>query len=135
MNSQIRIMIVDDYPAVRIDLRTVLELVDGVQVVGETATGTEAFQLARTTQPDIILIDLEMDRHQPSYESGCDIIRRMRTLAPQAVIYALSTEGGLTIEQSVLSAGADAAFVKGLETDRFLDQIRHFLVKKTKGKM
>jgi NarL family two-component system response regulator LiaR len=135
MNSQIRILIVDDYPAVRMDLHTVLELMEGVQVVGETATGQEAFRLAETTRPDIILIDLDMDRHQPAYQNGCDIISRMRVLAPQARIIALSNEGGPAIWQPALSAGADAAFVKGLETDRFLDQIRYFLGKKSKGKM
>src|SRR5215210_3212421 len=57
----IRVLIVDDVPALRELFR--LALADSrFQVVGEAGDGVEAVQLARTTRPDVILLDVSMPR-------------------------------------------------------------------------
>jgi DNA-binding NarL/FixJ family response regulator len=54
----IRVLIVDDHPAVRRGLRTFLELADGLEVAGEAADGPAALDLAAETAPDVILLDM-----------------------------------------------------------------------------
>ena len=56
----IRIVIADDHALVRFGLSRVLASLSNMQVVGEAASGEEAVQLARSTQPDIVLMDIIM---------------------------------------------------------------------------
>lgn len=62
--EKIRVLIVDDHAMVRQGLRTFLELQDDssppIEVVGEAVNGAQAVELARRTQPNIILLDLMM---------------------------------------------------------------------------
>ncbi len=57
--SEIRIVIVDDEPIIRMDLREILES-KGYQVVGEAADGFDAVELCRTYEPDLVLLDIKM---------------------------------------------------------------------------
>lgn len=63
--ESIRVLIVDDHAVVRQGLRTFLELQDDptgppIAIVGEAADGVQAVELARRTQPDVVLLDLVM---------------------------------------------------------------------------
>ncbi len=54
-----RILIADDEPLIRLDLREMLTAL-GYQVVGEAGDGATAVQLARETQPDLVIMDIQM---------------------------------------------------------------------------
>lgn len=56
----IRIVIVDDQAMVRAGLRLILEFEPDMRVVGEAGNGREAVVLARSLQPDVILMDIQM---------------------------------------------------------------------------
>jgi DNA-binding NarL/FixJ family response regulator len=56
----LRILIADDHPLFRKGMRSLLETMPEVEVVGEAATGQEAIDLAAGLQPDVILMDLQM---------------------------------------------------------------------------
>jgi DNA-binding NarL/FixJ family response regulator len=63
--EKIRVLIVDDHAVVRQGLRTFLELhndppAQAISIVGEAANGAQAVELARRTQPDVVLLDLVM---------------------------------------------------------------------------
>jgi NarL family two-component system response regulator LiaR len=58
--DQISVLIVDDHAIVRQGLRTYLDLLDDVEVVGEAANGVEAVARVKQHQPDIVLMDLVM---------------------------------------------------------------------------
>ena len=60
MADLIRILIADDHYVVRQGLATLLSPRNGMEVVGEAANGREAVDLARTLQPDVILMDMIM---------------------------------------------------------------------------
>lgn len=57
--NKIRVIISDDEPITRIDLRELLEK-KGYQVVGESADGFDAIELCRTHHPDLVLMDIKM---------------------------------------------------------------------------
>jgi len=59
MESSLRILIADDEPIIRLDLRKTLENM-GHQVVGEAGDGTKAIEIARELKPDIIILDIKM---------------------------------------------------------------------------
>lgn len=56
----LRLLLVDDHEVVREGVRLVAETIPGVEVVGEAATGLEAIELARSTAPDAVLMDVDM---------------------------------------------------------------------------
>ncbi|MDE2763939.1 MAG: response regulator transcription factor [Gemmatimonadota bacterium] len=55
-----RVLLVDDHKVVRAGLRALLESTGRIQVVGEAASGEEAVNMARTLEPDIVIMDLGM---------------------------------------------------------------------------
>jgi len=56
----IRVAIADDHALVRAGFRALIDAEPGLEVVGEAADGEEAIELARTAQPDVILMDIRM---------------------------------------------------------------------------
>lgn len=60
MAPPIRVLIVDDSAFSRAALRDALEQVSGIVVVGEAVNGVQAIEMAKTLQPSLITMDLEM---------------------------------------------------------------------------
>jgi DNA-binding NarL/FixJ family response regulator len=54
------VLLADDQELVRAGLRTVLDSQDGIEVVGEAATGREAIEQSRRLRPDVVLMDVRM---------------------------------------------------------------------------
>ena len=85
----IRVMVVEDHHVVRQGLVALLNVVDGIEVVGEAADGVEAITQFRKHQPNVTLIDLRMPRL-----SGVEVIQRIRMETPQARFIVLTTYDG-----------------------------------------
>ncbi|MCX4449844.1 response regulator [Streptomyces sp. NPDC087866] len=60
MSTPVRIVLADDERMVRTALRAILEAEDGLEVVGEAATGAEAVSVVRALRPDVVLMDVRM---------------------------------------------------------------------------
>ncbi len=86
MGDEIRVLITDDQAAVRRGLRTFLELQDGIAVVGDTASGEEAVEMAGALRPDVVLMDLVM----PGLD-GVDAARRIRSAYPRTKVLVLTS--------------------------------------------
>jgi len=56
----IKVFIVDDQALIRDGLRTMLELDEGISVVGEAADGSAVLEAVQRTRPDIVLMDIRM---------------------------------------------------------------------------
>jgi DNA-binding NarL/FixJ family response regulator len=56
----IKVLLADDERLVRSGFRVLLDLEDDITVVGEATNGAEAVELARTTRPDVVLMDIRM---------------------------------------------------------------------------
>ena len=56
----IRVIVADDDESIRVWLRAVIDLTDGLELVGEAADAHSAVELARTTQPDVAVVDVRM---------------------------------------------------------------------------
>jgi DNA-binding NarL/FixJ family response regulator len=56
----IRVVLADDQALIRGGLRALLDVEDGLEVVGEAATGREAVEVSRAQRPDVVLMDIRM---------------------------------------------------------------------------
>ena len=56
----IRVAIADDHALVRAGFRALIDAEPGLEVIGEAADGAEAIELARTAQPNVVLMDIRM---------------------------------------------------------------------------
>ena len=117
--ESIRVLVVEDHHVVRQGLVALLNVVDGIEVVGEAADGVEAIAQFRKHQPNITLIDLRLPRM-----SGVDVIQRIRMETPQARFIVLTTYDGDEDIYRALQAGARAYLLKGMTTEELIATIR-----------
>jgi DNA-binding NarL/FixJ family response regulator len=117
--ESIRVLIVEDHNVVRQGLVALLNVVEGLEVVGEAADGVEAIAEYRKSKPDITLVDLRLPKL-----SGVEVIQRIRMEAPQARLIVLTTYDGDEDIYRALKAGAKAYLLKGMTTDELISTIR-----------
>ncbi len=116
------VLIVDDNAQLRQALRMELQAGQDLEVIGEADDGIAGFQLAQTLRPDVILIDVSMDRLD-----GVEATRRIRALLPQTVLIGMSCHTRDMVEHALLSAGADVFLPKETLLDDLLPSIRKAL--------
>jgi DNA-binding NarL/FixJ family response regulator len=106
----IRVAIVDDHPVFRDGLRAALATLPDVAVVGEAGDGETAIDVARVTQPDIVLMDL----HLPGM-SGIEATRKLLAADPAIRVLVLTMlEDDLSL-LAAIRAGAYGYLVKGAD--------------------
>ena len=92
---RLRVLVADDEPDVRMLLQLQLEQV-GFDVVGEAADGGEAAELAATTSPDVVVLDLMMPQ-----VSGLEAIALIRRAAPGVGIVAYTAIAGELVRREL----------------------------------
>lgn len=81
MNKVLRALLIDDEPAFRADLRSMLQrLFPEVQVLGEAGSVPEGVALVLDHRPDLLFLDVEMGAF-----SGFDLLRRIDPYRPQVI--------------------------------------------------
>jgi DNA-binding NarL/FixJ family response regulator len=115
----IRVLVVEDHNVVRQGLVALLNLVEGIDVVGEAADGEEAITQFRSHKPDVSLIDLRLPRL-----SGVEVIQKVRAESPQARFVVLTTYDGDEDIYRALKSGAKAYLLKGMTTEELITTIR-----------
>jgi DNA-binding NarL/FixJ family response regulator len=111
---------------VRRELRTLLPLVDNIEIVGEAENGQSAIELAAALQPDAILIDVEM----PILD-GLEATRRIKQASPATRIIILSIHNDAVVRTQARSAGADDFVDKGAPLTTLLQAIKTISTERT----
>ena len=103
-------------------LRMLLEKESGFQVVGDAADGRAAVELARSLQPDIVVMDITL----PGL-NGIEATRQVRLAAPNAKIISLSMHSDKRYVLEMLKAGASAYLLKNCASDELVRAIHAVL--------
>jgi DNA-binding NarL/FixJ family response regulator len=110
----VRILLVDDHELLRAGLRSRLEREPWIEVVGEAESAERATVLARSLQPDLVLLDLLLPR-----TNGFDAIAEIARVAPEARVIVVSSQIAASSVRRALTAGA-AGYLPKRASDREL---------------
>ena len=98
---KIRVLIVDDHALVRAGIRSLLALVENIEVIGEASDGKEALLKIERHTPDVVLMDLAMPKM-----GGLEATRRLRRDFPGIKVLALTQYDDSEYVIPVIEAGA-----------------------------
>jgi NarL family two-component system response regulator LiaR len=115
----IRVLIADDHAVVRRGLRMLIDVKPGMEVAGEAVDGLEAVHLARSVQPDVILLDLVMP-----HKGGIEAIREIKQENPEARILVLTSFAEDDKVFPAIKAGALGYLLKDSSPEVLLEAIR-----------
>lgn len=115
----IRTMIVDDHPAMRAGLETVLEAEPDIVPVGTASGAYDGQPLFEETRPDVVMLDF----HLPG-QSSLRLVRFLkgRPMPPRVIIYSAHARPAVALGAAL--AGADAMVSKEADARELLYSIR-----------
>jgi len=88
-SDPIRVVVVDDHPLFRIGIISLLETLEGVEVVGSAETADEAVEVVLVSSPAVVLMDLDL----AAGSSGIDATRRINRERPDIGVLVLTMLG------------------------------------------
>lgn len=113
-----RVLIIDDHALFRVGLKGLLEQ-RNIEVVGVAADGEEGIELAKTSNPDIILLDLRM----PGM-GGLDVLKKIREDSKATPVVMLTTSNDEADLIMSLRSGAQGYLLKDMEPDELVGALR-----------
>lgn len=121
----VRILVVDDNPAVRHYLRAILEQQSTWQVCSEARTGEEALQRVQNNAPDVILLDFQM----PDL-NGLDVARQIHRSWPQIPILMVTVHMSNQLAAAARDVGICGACAKS-DIGSIVEAVQTLLQNKT----
>jgi two-component system nitrate/nitrite response regulator NarL len=103
----LKVIVIDDHPLVCEGIKAILDHEEGMEMAGSAGSGLEAEQLIIKIKPDMALVDLRLPG-----ESGIEIIRRLRQLAPDCRFVLLTTYAEPDDVRRAMEAGVDGYILK-----------------------
>jgi DNA-binding NarL/FixJ family response regulator len=116
--SMQKIYIVEDSPILRERLARMLNVLPDTLIVGEATTASEAIAAILREKPDVVLLDLCLDR-----SSGFDVLVKVRELEPEIDVYMLSNFASEPYRRHAERLGARGFFDKSTEFEHVRDVI------------
>lgn len=117
--NKTKVLLAEDHAIVREGLKTLLELSEGFEVVGEASTGREAVDLACKLCPDVVVMDIAM----PGL-NGFEATRQILFSAPLVKVLVLSAHSDDEYIRRMAEVGASGYLVKQNSGDVLVQAIR-----------
>lgn len=122
MNSKKRIIIVEDHTIVREGLKSLLESLPDLEVVGEAEDGRKAIECTAHLKPDLVLMDLSMPK-----TDGITAIKEIKRCCAGVRVLALTVHKTEGYVRMALEAGADGYILKDATYRELKTAIRNVL--------
>ena len=119
MIAKIRVLVADDQTLVRTGFRVILEAEGDIEVVAEAATGAEAISRARSSRPDVILMDVRM----PDIDGLAATEQILQQPDPPTIVV-LTTFDQNEYVYRALRAGAAGFLLKDAPSSRLIAAVR-----------
>jgi len=115
----IRVLLADDQELVRSGFRLILDLADGIEVVGEAADGRQAVRLAKDLDPDVVLMDVRMPEL-----TGIEATQQLQHAGVDARVLVLTTFDLDEYVYGALKAGASGFLLKDAPREQLVTAVR-----------
>ena len=109
--NRIRIILADDHALVRAGIRSLLEKLPSVEVLGEASDGHEALALVEKLRPSLVLLDITM-----SGLNGLEVVDRLHKSHPAIKVLILSMHANEEYAVRALRSGASGYMLKDAAT-------------------
>lgn len=119
MMSAITVLIADDIPGTREDIKRLLYFEDDITIVGEAGDGDEAVKFSESLKPDVILMDVNMPRMDGIRASELITVKN-----PDSAIVIISIQGEQEYLRKAMAAGARDYLVKPFSSGELAETIR-----------
>jgi two-component system, NarL family, response regulator NreC len=103
----VRVLIVDDHAVVRAGLTMLVNAADDLEAIGEAGSAREAVFEARSTNPDVVLMDVMMPD-----QSGLEVVPQLLKEHPEAKVLVLSMQDDPRYVREAFEAGASGYVLK-----------------------
>lgn len=115
-------MVVDDNPAIRRALRTILQFDASWEVCGEAVDGRDAIEKAKSFRPDLIVLDLSMP-----VMNGLEAARVLHEIMPQVPLILCSLHTDRLLQREATAAGVATVFSKAENMQTLISKARELL--------
>ncbi len=112
------ILVIDDHPLIRRGIKALAMMDDAFELIAEADNGPDGIELARSLQPDIILLDFNMEKM-----NGLETLEAIKKTDINSRIIILSVSDNEKNIVSTLRAGADGYLLKDMEPEDMLDRL------------
>ncbi|MDO8212395.1 response regulator transcription factor [Conexibacter sp. CPCC 206217] len=117
--APIRVLLADDHGVIRDGLGRLISALDGLELVGVAADGAQALAQTLRTEPDVVLMDLEMP-----VMDGIEATRRILAQRPQTAVLVLTSFSDRPRIVGALEAGACGYLLKDVDAEQVAEGIR-----------
>jgi DNA-binding NarL/FixJ family response regulator len=114
-----RVLVVDDHTLVRAGVARLLEAEEDIEVIGQTGSGHEAVELARTLKPDVVILDYSL----PDLD-GLETTQQIISAANGVRVLILTMYANEEYATRLIRAGAAGFMIKGASADELLVAVR-----------
>ena len=125
MSLRRSVILADDHALLRAGIRSLLDDLQHLEVIAESGDGSEALQLVRQQQPDVIVLDITL----PGL-NGLEVAKRIRKLDVHTRILMLSMHAGPEYVARAWAAGAHGYVIKDAAFDELAQAIDTVLARK-----
>jgi len=124
-NKKSSILLVDDHPLLRKGLKQLLAFEEELEVIAEASNGEEALVIAEREDPDLIILDLNMQGMD-----GLQTLSKLREIGVTSRIVMLTVSDSDVDVLEAISKGADGYLLKDTDPDLLLEQIKQSITGK-----
>jgi len=118
-HSAATVLLVDDHPLLRKGLIQLIEFEDDLAVIGEASNGKDAIDLAVEKEPDLIVLDLNMQGMD-----GLETLRALREAEVSSRIIMLTVSDNDEDVVSAITHGADGYLLKDMDPEQILANLK-----------
>ena len=117
--KKIRILLADDHPVVRSGIRSLLGLAADMSIIAEASSGLEVVSLVRETQPDVLLLDMQL----PGV-SGVEIARQLKAIKSPVRVLGFSAHADAQFVRTLIQNGAAGYLLKEDAPELLIEAVR-----------
>lgn len=114
-----RILIIDDHQLYREGIKRILEFEESFEVVGEGKDGDEALNLVKLTNPDVVIMDINMPNM-----NGVEATRQLVQSYPDTKVIILSIHDDESYVSHALKTGANGYLLKEMDVDDLIEAVK-----------